>query len=413
VKCRELAILSVSCAFITVGAYSQKQPAKPWVDAYEASPATYNIVMPKNLPQNLGQYAKGSLFSGTLRYRFGISLGGNQLEVCLSNELGDKPLEIGGASIAIAGSEMDAAPGSIRRLTFGGKPGVVVPAGAPVYSDPTDLRVQSASDLIVSVSIKSPVALSPFGGATMMLVDGDAVLEEKLSNPRKVVGRPIATSVLVVPERPADVVVALGDSISDGVRAKPSEPHGWVSYIAERLAADKKYKSTGIVTAGIGGNRVIRSGWGPSALARADRDVFSLPGVHSVILLEGINDIGFSDTSVPGDPELKIDANELIAGYQQLAISAHAHGLKILIGTLTPFEGSFYFDAEKEELWQTVNAWIRSNKEFDGVIDFDKALRDPAQPKRMNPAFDSGDHLHPNEIGYKAMADAVDLSNIR
>jgi lysophospholipase L1-like esterase len=308
---------------------------------------------------------------------------------------------------------MDAVPGSIKRLTFSGKSGIVVPAGAPVYSDPTNLSVHSGSDLIVSVSVKNPVALSPFGGATMMLVDGDAVLEEKLSNPRKVVGRPIATSVLVASERPINLIVALGDSISDGVRDKPSAPHGWVSAIAAQLASDQKYKTTAIVTAGIGGNRVLRSGWGPSALARADRDIFSLPGVHSVILLEGINDIGFSESSKTGTDGLELDAKDLIAGYQQLATRAHAHGLKILIGTLIPFQGSWYYDADKEQLREAVNAWIRTSKEFDGVIDFDQALRDPEQPKQLNSAFDSGDHLHPNEVGYKAMADAIDLSKIR
>lgn len=171
-------------------------------------------------------------------------------------------------------------------------------------------------------------------------------------------------------------------------------------------------RDTAFVTAGIGGNQVLRDDWGQSALGRADRDVFSVPGVKDIIFLEGINDIGRSGHSEFGSaPVLQVD--ELLAGYKQIAVRAHLRGLKIYIGTLMPFRGSVYFSEEKEKMRLTVNAWIRSNHAFDGVVDFDKALRDPNAPDQLNKAFDSGDHLHPSDAGYKAMSEAVPLAFLK
>ncbi len=389
-----------------------QQPAAPWVETFQVSPATYSLAVPKNLPKELEFLSRTGPVTGTLRYRFGISIGGSRLEVKLSNELGDKPLKIDGASIGIAASEMNAVPGSIRRLTFDGKESVVIPPGAPVLSDPIDLEVTGASDLVGSVFVKDPVGLSPMGGASMLLADGDAVLSEKLANARHVVSRPMMTSLLVIPPRTTHLAVAFGDSISDGARDQPSVAHGWVATLAGRMASDGKSPALAVVSAGIGGNRILRSGLGPAALARADRDVFSAPGLHDVILLEGINDIGFSGASLMG-AEPALDLQELIAGYRQIAMRAHARGVRIYIGTLTPFQGAFYFTDEKETLRQSVNAWIRSSKDFDGVIDFEAVLRDPAQPGHMKSEFDSGDHLHPSAAGYKAMGDSIDLSLFR
>jgi len=206
--------------------------------------------------------------------------------------------------------------------------------------------------------------------------------------------------------------VALGDSITDPIRGVPTERHGWVATLAARMDANKDSNGITAISAGISGNRILASMLGPAALFRADRDVFSVPGLSHVILLEGINDIGFSGKTPFGvAPVLPLD--DLIAGYKQLAIRAHARGVKIFIGTLLPFEGAFYFADDKEKLREQVNEWIRSSKDFDGVIDFETLMRDPAHPSHLKTEYDSGDHLHPNAAGYKAMGDAVDLSLFR
>jgi lysophospholipase L1-like esterase len=279
-------------------------------------------------------------------------------------------------------------------------------------SDPVQLQVASMSDLLGSVFTAEPVGLFPMGGASMLLTDGDTLLSEKLAGARKVTSRPVMTSVLVIPERPTQVVVALGDSITDGVRDKPSEAHGWVATLAGRMNADPKSSGVAVVSAGISGNQILKSMMGPAALSRVDRDVFSVPGLSHVVLLEGINDIGFSGkTPFSVAPALPLE--DLLAGYKQIAMRAHARGVKILIGTLLPAEGAFYFSDDKEKLRQSINAWIRTSKDFDGVIDFEAVIRDPAHPTRMKGEYDSGDHLHPNAAGYKAMGDAIDLSLFR
>jgi lysophospholipase L1-like esterase len=384
-----------------------QHPSPAWVATFEESPATYTFPTPAGIPT-----PSNPPVTGTLRYRFGIGIGGSQIVVRLSNELGQKPLKIAGASVALATDGMNAAPGTMHRLTFNGKESVEIPPGAPILSDPVQFRVPSVSDLIGSIFVTDPLELLPMGGASMELSDGDKVLSESLVDARTVTSRPIMTSVLVMPEKSIHVVVALGDSLSDPVRGVPTERHGWVATLAARMNADKKSSGITAISAGISGNRILGSMLGPAALFRADRDVFSVPGLSYVVLLEGINDIGFSGkTPFSTTPLLPFD--DLIAGYKQLAMRAHTRGVKIFIGTLLSFEGAFYFADDKEKLRQQVNAWIRSSKDFDGVIDFEAAVADPTHPTRIRAEFDSGDHLHPNASGYKAMGDSIDLSLFR
>ena len=390
-----------------LGLHAFGQSVSPqWVATFEASPASFsNIPLPAGMPPPPGPV------TGTLRFRFGVSVGGSRIVVKLSNELGDKPLKIAGASIAIAGSEMNTLAGTMRTLKFNGKDSIEIPAGAPVLSDAVDLPVASMTDLIGSVYVTEPVGLLPIG-ASMLLVDSNAVTSETFLGTRKVAMRPIMTAVLVVPERPTRVVFALGDSITDGVRDKPSEPHGWVAVLAGRMNAEKDANGLAVVSAGISGNQVLRTLMGPAALSRLDRDVLSVPGLSNVVLLEGINDIGISGVT-PFGATPPLATADLISGYQQIASRAHMRGVKIFVGTLTPFEGAFYFSDEKAKQRETINAWIRTSKDFDGVIDFDAVVRDPAHPSRLNVQFDSGDHLHPSAAGYKAMGDAIDLSMFR
>ena len=397
-------ILSICIVLICAGGLSAigQHPAPAWIETFEQSPANY--VLPPGIPVPPSTQA-----TGTLRYRFGISVGGSQLVVRLSNEVGDKPLKVAGASIGIAADEMNAVPGTIRRLTFNRKESIEIPAGAPLLSDPVSLRVASMSDLLCSIYVSENVEVLPMGGASMFLAEGNALLSEKLASARKAHGHPLVTSVLVLPDRPTHVVVALGDSITDPGRTNPTERHGWVATLAARMNADSQSAGITAVSAGISGNRILATMMGQAALARVDRDVFSTPGLSHVILLEGINDIGMSGKTPFGEnPPPSFD--DLIAGYRQLAMRAHMSGVKIFIGTLLPALGAFYFSDEKEKLRQAVNAWIRTSKDFDGVIDFEAVMRDPAHPDHLKPEFDSGDHLHPNETGYKAMGDAIDLS---
>ena len=204
----------------------------------------------------------------------------------------------------------------------------------------------------------------------------------------------------------ASVIVTFGDSITDGARSSPETNHSWPALLAARLAARKDTANIAVANMGIGGNRVLRDGTGASALARFDRDVLSQPGVHWVMLLEGINDIGRGAT-IPAET---ITAAELIGAYQQMIERAHMHGIKVIGCTLTPYEGATYHRENGEAIREAVNTWTRTSGAFDAVVDFEAATRDPKNPKRLRAEFDPGDHLHPNDAGYQAMADAIDLS---
>lgn len=387
--------------------------AKPagngWIQAYEMSPAAYApIAPPPGMPKEFEKMFDQTPVRGTLRSRLAVFAAGNRLRVRISNEEGRTPLVVGGASIARAAGEMDAVPGTMRQLTFGGKPTVTIAPGAPVLSDSVDLPVKAMDELVASVFVDENMPAKPRGGVTLFKSAGNDVLATTLPAAQPQSYRPLVSGVLVEAERPTKVIVAFGDSITDGGRASPSEPHGWADRLARRLVARKGSADYAVVTAGIGGNKVLMDGWGASALARADRDVFSVPGVTHVIFLEGINDIGAAGKTIMGDqPELDVDA--LIAAFEQIAVRAHARGLKIYVGTLTPMAGSFYGNDAKEKQRLAVNAWIRSSQVFDGVVDFDAAVRNPASPDQLKAEYDSGDHLHPGPAGYAAMGDAIDL----
>jgi len=385
-----------------------------FVETFQASPATYSLSVPKtkDTPKELEWLTVVGPVHGTFRYRIGVSMGGSRIQVRLSNELGDKPLKIDGASIGLAADKMDAIPESIRRLTFGGQDSITLAPGAPALSDPVDLRVSSLGELVTSVYVANDISLAPFGGAAMLLSDGNDVLSEKFPSTHPVVSRPLITAVLVQPEHPGRVIVALGDSITDAVRDPSTMPRGWVEVLAGRLSVQESKEPLAVVSAGISGNRVLLPAMGPAALARLDRDVLLTPGLSKIILLEGLNDIGFSGKTVMGtEPDL--DVAELETGYKQIVNRAHARGIKIIGGTLTPFRGAFYFSEDKELMRKAVNEWIRTSNTFDGVIDFEAVVRDPVSPDRVKTEFDSGDHLHPNQTGYKAMGEAIDLDLLK
>ena len=349
----------------------------------------------------------------TLREIAHVSLGGDRVRVVLSNAFGTLPLEVGAAHVALREKDAAIKAGSGHALTFGGNTATMIAGGAVVVSDPVSLEVPAAADLAVDVYLPGDTAatLSPLTTHQGALQQNFISAEGNHAGDADFAGAATTNQwfflarVEVAAPRNAGAVVTFGDSITDGTRSTPNTNSRWPDQFARRLAAAKI--PLGVLNEGIAGNRVLCDGAGVSALARFDRDVLVQPGAKYVIVLESINDIGIGRSgAVPS-------ANELIAAHKQLIERAHAHGLKIYGATLTPFDGAAYFTQEGEAKRQAVNAFIRTGKAYDGVVDFDAAVRDPMAPSKIQMKFNPGDNLHMNDAGYQAMAAAVDLNLFR
>ncbi len=340
------------------------------------------------------------------------SIAGKKVRVKLSNEFGNRPLVIGAAHIAQQQSGATILPGSDRVLTFGGRPGVSIPAGAPMLSDPVDLDVAAGANLAVSLylpQVTEDLTVHSLGVQSNFITAGDTTGAVTLNAPTLTQSWHFLTGVSV--ESPARVIATLGDSITDGFASTPGANRRWPNLLSDRLAARGGRNVLTVINQGISGNRLLFDNTGPNALARYSRDILSQPGLEYVIVLEGINDIGQPGSFQPASQA--VSAEDIIAAHRQLIARAHEKGVRIIGATLTPFEGTIfpgYFTPEGEAKRQLVNNFIRTSGEYDGVIDFDAAVRDPARPGRMLPAYDSGDHLHPGDAGYQAMANAIDLS---
>ncbi len=356
----------------------------------------------------------------TLRQFVRLSAGGTRVRIRFSNATGQYQLVIGAAHVAKPAA--DAAPGTIdpatdHALTFGGANGVTVAPGAEVVSDPVDIDLPPLSTLAISMFVPrwtGPAVIHLDGVATTYISnDADSTAAAALPSPHTSTSRFFIDEVDVEAAGQPGAVVTLGDSITDGYRSQVDANHRWPDRLAERLAARKDATPVGVVNAGVSGNRILHDRpedlFGPSALARLDRDVLSTPGLRWVVLMEGINDIGHSTAGELTEQD--VTADQIIAGMKQIIARVHAHGAKIYGATLTPYEGTVfhgYYQPEGEAKREAVNAWIRKG-DFDAVIDFDAAVRDPDHPTRIRADFDVGDHLHPNDAGYRAMGDAVDL----
>jgi len=354
----------------------------------------------------------------TLRLIVHTSIGGNRVRIRVSNEFGAVPLRIGAARIGVRASGSDVAPGTDRVLTFSGNPSILVPPGAPVLSDPVELNVAALSDLAVSLYLPGAVDASTIHNTGLQTnyvsLPGDFTAAATLPVQRTITAWPFLTEVDVDSAGPA--IVTLGDSITDGTRSTADTNNRWPDWLARRLQTVRDpvlgiNGRLGVVNRGISGNRLLSDS--PNTLAgrsiqeRFDRDVGATAGVRYMTLMIGINDIGNSSATNP------VSAQDLIAAYRQVIARAHAKGIAVFGATLTPFEGAAYYSPEKEVVRQAVNSWIRASDEFDGLIDFDLATRDPARPARFLPAYDSGDHLHPSDLGYQAMGNAVPLALFR
>jgi lysophospholipase L1-like esterase len=348
----------------------------------------------------------------TLRQIVHTTIGGSRARVIFTNAYGTAPLSIGAAHIALRGQDSSVASGSGRPLTFGGQTSASVPAGAVLFSDPVDITFTAFADLAIDVFISGDTAGMP------LTMHTGALQSSYVSEAGNHVGKatfPVARTIpswyfvarveAVAPES-VGAVVTFGDSITDGTASTPNANRRWPDDLARRLAGGSGAPMA-VLNLGIGGNRLLSDGMGVSALARFDRDVGAQTGATHVIVLEGINDIGFAGE------ETSPAAADLIAAHQQMIARAHARGLRILGATLTPYEGAAYATSVGEAKRQAVNQWIRTSGAYDGVIDFDAATRDSARVTRILGAFDPGDHLHPNDAGYQAMADTIDLSLFR
>jgi lysophospholipase L1-like esterase len=347
----------------------------------------------------------------TLRQIVHTSIGGTRLRVVLSNAFGTEPVEIGAAAIALRDKDAAIVTSSTKPLTFDGNPKATVLPGATLVSDAVDVKLAPLSDLVVDLFLPGELGVGP----SPVTTHNGASQTNYLSPAGNHVGEPAFVDAtksgawfllarVEVAAAPSTMAVAtFGDSITDGARSTSDMNNRWPDELARRLAA-KKADGVAVLNAGISGNRVLGDGAGISALARFDRDVLMQTGVTHVIVMEGINDIGI------GRSNPTPSAADLIAGHKQLIERAHARGLKIYGATLTPFEGAPYYTQEGEAKRTALNEWIRTSHAYDGVVDFDMVTRDPTAPRKFLPAYDSGDHLHPGDAGYKAMGDAIDLA---
>jgi lysophospholipase L1-like esterase len=337
------------------------------------------------------------------------SVGGRRARVQLSNAFGTTPLVIGAAHIALRDKESAIVASSDKTLTFSGKGSFTIPPGSEIISDPVDITFPALGDLAISVYVPGEVT-GPTSHATGLHTTyiskaGDFTAAPSITDATMSQSWYLLSGVMTMAPQDASVIVAFGDSITDGATSTPDTDSSWPSQLAKRLAANKATANVAVVNQGISGNRVIADGAGVSALARFDRDVLTQPGVQWLIVLEGINDIGIAARATP-----PLTADDLITAHKQLIERAHLHGIKVMGATLTPYGGASYASPEGEAIRTAMNEWIRSGKDYDAFVDFDAATRDPQNPKQFLPAYNIRDHLHPNDAGYKAMADAFDLS---
>jgi lysophospholipase L1-like esterase len=337
----------------------------------------------------------------TVRLISHISLGGEHFRVRLSNYYGVKAVAIGEVHLALRGEGAKIQPASDRPVTFSGNKEISIPPGGLVLSDPVDLKAAAASDLAVSMFMPAGATIASTihysAQQTSYVAAGNICSAEDMPEPAKITSWPYLMGIDVMAPTAFGTIVTLGDSITDGSKSTSDKNLRWPNILADRLLAQKGNKFA-VVNAGIGGNRIMSDtnniAYGPNALARFDRDVLATPGLRYVFLFEGVNDIGSST------------ADEIIFGMKQLIERAHEHGVKIVGATIMPLRTGPPGAAKRE----AVNAWVRTSKAFDGFVDFDKTISDPNKAGFFLPIYDSGDNLHPNDAGHKAMGDAVDLS---
>jgi lysophospholipase L1-like esterase len=408
------AIVAMGLTLVVSARYGRTPADRTWVATWAASPQSAD-------PLTTSGPAVTGVANATVRDLVFTSVGGTRVRVRLTNQFASRPLTVGDATVGLVSSGAALLPPSVQPLTFAGRRAVTIAAGAEVESDPVNLAVPARTGLAVSLFVPlapGPLTVHSTSVQTNFVAGGDqagsAAADPFTPVPGGAAPWLALAEVDVAPAGgPRGLVVALGDSITDGLRSTTDADHRWPDDLAERLvaaAADRPTKA--VANAGLSGNRLLADSacFGDSALHRFSRDVLAVTGVTDVIVLEGANDLlaaGSNPCSATGRPP---SAAGLIGGYGYLISAAHSRGLRVIGGTLTPM--GLAAGSPEEVTRQAVNRWIRAAGQFDAVADFDRAVADPGDPARLRPDFDSGDGLHPDDAGYRAMADAVDLSRL-
>jgi len=382
--------------------YGHDDPA--WVTTWTTSPSTLPTAEP----------ATDTLNDQTVRLITHVSVSGSYLRIRLSNVHGNKPLIIGGVSVALQEEGANFVEGSDRVVRFSRQDGIVIPVGATAISDSINYYLPQSGNLAISLYLPEEsgfiTAHALANQTSYISSNGDYRDSARFSVEQETSGWPFLTAIDVLPSEPTSAIVTLGDSITDGWGSTDSANQRWPNHFAYRLYADDSIKDYAVINAGISGNRVTTEAsprFGQNLQARFERDVLALSNVSHIVLLEGINDIGMSPNR-----ESPTSAEEIIAGYRQIITRAHARGIKIIGATLLPYEGAGYYTEAGNSERMAVNDFIRDSGEFDGVIEFDKAVQDPNNPNRIRADF-TADNLHPNDIGYAAMAEIIDLDLFR
>jgi lysophospholipase L1-like esterase len=379
-----------------------------WVTSWMASPQPAwhsGFILPTNVPR--------ALDGDSIRELVQLSSGGESLRLVFSNRYGSVPLVIGEVRVALALHESETVGGTDRAVTFGGQRSVTVPPGADGISDPLRMKAGPLARLAISSYYPLQTELSSFHWGdqqTAYIMKGNATGAPHLRQANHLKGRAFLNAVLVNAAAGTRTVVALGDSTTDGNGSTPDSNRRWPDYLARRLAGT----GVAVANAGISGARLLDDMMGVNALARFEHDVLAQPGASTVVVYIGINDIGWPGSPfAPAAPPMR--AEQLIAGYRQLIVAARVRGVRIVGATITPFSGALrgtplegHFSLAKDAVRRRVNDWIRGSGEFDAVADFDKVLRDPRDPARLLAEYDSGDHLHPGDAGYEAIARSLD-----
>ena len=386
------------------GALRYAAAAETWNATWGAAPAG---------PAPVSSYM--SFSNQTLRLIAHASIGGSRARVRLSNELGRTSVQVGAVWLGISSSGASLVAGSNRQLRFGGSAGTSLAAGAALLSDPVDLSIPAQANLALSLYLPGSVQAATVHDAayqtSYVSAAGNYAANAALSAQRTLYSWPFLTEIDIGSTRAGATLIALGDSQTDGSLSTNNGNRRWPDYLARRLQTETGSGAlpVGVVNRGIAGNRLLGDAdntplAGKDAIERFDRDVLATSGARFLVILIGINDILFSSS-----PDASL-ANQITNGYLQLVARARIRGMRVLGATLLPFEGYTWYSAARENVRQRVNSWIRTAGAFDAVLDFDAAVRDPNRPTRILPARDGGDHLHPNDAGYEAMARAVPLS---
>jgi len=388
---------ATALVLVSFGSSSAQQPV--WTPSWAAAMQTAEPAM---------KSPNMTFADESVRNLLRVRVGGSQVRVHFSNLFGATPLHLENLTAGISYRDEHLVTGSMHPLLFSGKTSIDIPAGASVVSDPVAWEIPDNSLLAISFYVPKFDGSITFhrGSYQISFTDtGNVSSEKDWKDAKKITGWYFVSGVDVLTEKPHPLVIAIGDSITEGACSTPNANHRWPDFLAERLqhAGSREV----VLDEGIGGNRVVKESAGPSLLARLDRDVLAYPEVKYVILLEGINDIG--RTAFPKAPGDEVTADQIISGYQTVVDKLRKKHIRAIGATITPYSGAFFFSADGETMRRKLNEWIRTPGHFDDVIDFEAAIRDPQHTDQVQGRYDCGDHLHPNDDGYRAMGDAIDL----